>query len=230
MEQLSYSLFNYFDQMPYLVSFIAGLLSFLSPCVLPLVPLYFFYITGFTAGEIEKGGLSLRERVKIFINSLLFVAGFGVIFILIGLAAANIIGNFFHSRWVGVVAGIVIILFGLHLGGFVRFKFLQVEKKLHLENVGSFLLGVSFALGWTPCIGPIYGSIVGLASTDLSKALGLMVLYVAGLSLPFLLLALFTIWGMKVIERFKKWLGVIEKVSGGLLIAVGVYLLFKTLF
>jgi cytochrome c-type biogenesis protein len=96
--------------------------------------------------------------------------------------------------------------------------------------VGSFLLGVSFALGWTPCIGPIYGSIVGLASTDLSKALGLMVLYVAGLSLPFLLLALFTIWGMKVIERFKKWLGVIEKVSGGLLIAVGVYLLFKTLF
>jgi len=230
MEQLSYSLFNYFDQMPYLVSFIAGLLSFLSPCVLPLVPLYFFYITGFTAGEIEKGGLSLRERVKIFINSLLFVAGFGVIFILIGLAAANIIGNFFQRRWVGVVAGIVIILFGLHLGGFVRFKFLQVEKKLHLENVGSFLLGVSFALGWTPCIGPIYGSIVGLASTDLSKALGLMVLYVAGLSLPFLLLALFTIWGMKVIERFKKWLGVIEKVSGGLLIAVGVYLLFKTLF
>jgi len=228
MENLAYSLFDYFEKAPYLVSFIAGILSFLSPCVLPLIPLYFFYITGFSANEIEKKGLNLQERLKIFFNSALFTAGFGIVFILIGLAAANIIGNIFQSRWVSMGAGIVIVLFGIHLGGFYRFKLLQQEKKLHLENVGSFLLGVSFALGWTPCIGPIYGTIVGMASTDLSKALWLMILYVIGFSLPFLLLSLFTIWTMRLIERFKGYLGIIEKGSGLLLIGVGIYLILKT--
>ncbi|MRJ06692.1 MAG: cytochrome C biogenesis protein [Epsilonproteobacteria bacterium] len=227
MENLLYSLFNYFDKMPHLVSFVAGILSFLSPCVLPLVPIYFFYITGISTQELKNRPLNWQERVKIFINSLLFVAGFGVVFILLGLAAANIIGNLFNNLWVSVGAGIVIILFGLHLGGFLRFKFLQFEKRLHLQNVGSFLLGVSFALGWTPCIGPIFGTIVGIASTELNRALVLMVLYVLGLALPFLIMAIFTIWSMKIIERFKKHLGVIEKISGILLILVGVYLIVR---
>jgi cytochrome c-type biogenesis protein len=227
MENLLYSLFDYFDQMPYLISFAGGLLSFFSPCVLPLAPIYFFYITGLSAGELQERGLTLSERWQIFWNSLLFVAGFGTIFLLLGLAAANVIGNIFSSKWVAGVAGVVIILFGLHLGGFLRFRFLQFEKRLHLENVGGFLLGVSFALGWTPCIGPIFGTIVGLASTELERALPLMLLYIFGLALPFLLMALFTLWSFKLLDRFKKYLGVIEKVSGLILIGVGLWILIK---
>lgn len=228
-ENLSYSLFDYFDKMPYIISFVAGILSFLSPCVLPLVPIYFFYITGISAMELQQRSLDKSEKFKIFLNSLMFILGFSVVFILIGAAMANLIGNFFNNKIFNIVAAIIIIVFGLHMGGFFRLKFLQYEKRLNLENVGSFLLGVSFSLGWTPCIGPIFGTIVGMAASDPAKSVLMMILYTIGLAIPFILMALFTVVSLKVIEKMKKYIGIIEKISGILLMMVGVYMLYKGL-
>ena len=227
MENVVYSLFNYFDSMPFIVSFIAGLLSFLSPCVLPMVPIYFFYITGISAKELESRELTKKERLKILINSILFIAGFAFVFVLIGAAAADLIGNIFEYKWINIIAGIIIIIFGINVGGFVKFKFMQYEKRINFQNAGSFLLGVSFAFGWTPCIGPIFGTIVGMAATNPAKSITMMVLYVIGLAIPFILMAIFTIWSMKLIEKTKKYMGIIEKISGIFLIIVGIWVLFK---
>ncbi len=227
MENMVYSLFNYFDSMPFLVSLAAGILSFLSPCVLPMVPIYFFYITGISAKELENRKLTKNERIKIFINSVLFIGGFALVFVLIGAAAANLIGNVFAYKWINIIAGIIIIIFGINVGGFVKFKFMQYEKRVNFQNAGSFLLGVSFAFGWTPCIGPIFGTIVGMAATNPAKSITMMVLYVIGLAIPFILMAIFTIWSMKLIEKTKKYMGIIEKISGIFLIIVGIWVLFK---
>ena len=227
MENLVYSLFNYFNSMPFAVSVIAGVLSFFSPCVLPMVPIYFFYITGISAKELSQRELTAKERIKIFINSILFIAGFTLVFVLIGAAAANLIGNIFAYKWINIIAGIIIIIFGLNVGGFIKFKFMQYEKRVNFKNAGSFLLGVSFAFGWTPCIGPIFGTIVGMAATNPAKSITMMVLYVIGLAIPFILMAIFTIWSMKLIERTKRYMGIIEKISGVFLIIVGVWVLFK---
>ncbi len=227
MENLVYSLFNYFDSMPFIVSLVAGLLSFFSPCVLPMVPIYFFYITGISAKELENRELTPKERLKILINSSLFIAGFALVFVLIGAAAANLIGNIFAYKWINIIAGIIIIIFGINVGGFVKFKFMQYEKRINFQNAGSFLLGVSFAFGWTPCIGPIFGTIVGMAATNPAKSITMMILYVIGLAIPFILMAIFTIWSMKLIERTKKYMGIIEKISGVFLIIVGIWVLFK---
>jgi cytochrome c-type biogenesis protein len=229
MENLAFHLFDYFDKMPFVVSYIAGILSFLSPCVLPLVPIYFFYITGISAKELKEKELTGKERVKIFINSTLFIAGFASVFILIGAASANLIGNIFAYQWVNVLMALIIILFGINVAGFVKFGFLQSEKRLNLQNAGAFLLGFSFAFGWTPCIGPIFGTIIGMAATEPGKAISMMVLYTLGLATPFILMALFTVWSMKLIEKMKKHMGVIEKVSGALLIGVGIYILYKAI-
>ncbi len=227
MENMIYSLFNYFDSMPFIVSFIAGILSFFSPCVLPLVPIYFFYITGISAKEIENRALNQKERLKILFNSFMFILGFALVFVLIGAAAANLIGNIFAYKWINIIAGIIIIIFGINVGGFIKFKFMQYEKRVNFQNAGSFLLGVSFAFGWTPCIGPIFGTIVSMAATNPAKSVSMMFLYVTGLALPFILMAVFTIWSMKLIEKAKKYMGIIEKFSGIFLIIVGIYVMFK---
>jgi len=229
MEDMLYSLFNYFDSMPFIISFIAGLLSFLSPCVLPLVPIYFFYITGISAKELENRNLNKKEKLKILFNSILFVLGFALVFILLGAAAANLIGNIFTNKWLNVLAGVVIIIFGLNIGGFIKFKIFQYEKRLNLQNAGSFLLGISFAFGWTPCIGPIFGAIVGMAATEPAKSVFMMIIYSIGLAVPFLLMAIFTVWSMKFIEKTKKYINYIEKFSGILLILVGIYFTYKGL-
>jgi cytochrome c-type biogenesis protein len=227
MENMVYSLFDYFDKMPFIVSFIAGVLSFFSPCVLPLVPIYFFYITGISAKEIEQRNLNKKERLKILINSFLFILGFALVFVLIGAAAANLIGNIFANKWLNVIAGIIIVVFGLNIGGFIKFKIFQYEKRLNLQNAGSFLLGVSFAFGWTPCIGPIFGTIVGMAATDPAKSVSMMIVYSLGLALPFLLMAIFTVWSIRFIQKAKNYMGLIEKASGILLILVGIYFIYK---
>jgi len=228
-ENLTFELFNYFDKMPFIVSYIAGLLSFLSPCVLPLVPIYFFYITGISAKEIKEKSLTSKERIKIFVNSTLFIAGFASVFILIGAASANLIGNIFAYKWVNILMAVIIIIFGINVAGFIKFNFLQYEKRLNLQNAGAFLLGFSFAFGWTPCIGPIFGTIIGMAATEPTKAISMMTLYTFGLATPFILMALFTVWSMKLIDKMKNYMGIIEKVSGFLLIGVGIYILYKAL-
>ncbi len=228
LENITFQLFEYFDKMPFIISYIAGVLSFLSPCVLPLVPIYFFYITGISAKELKQKELTDKEKIKIFINSMLFIAGFSFVFILIGVASANLIGNIFTYKWINVLMALVIILFGINVAGFVKFDFLQYEKRLNLQNTGAFLLGFSFAFGWSPCIGPIFGTIIGMASIEPTKAISMMILYTVGFATPFILMAFFTVKSMKIIEKAKRYMEIIQKFCGILLMIVGVYVLCKT--
>ena len=193
------------------------------------MPIYFFYITGISAKELETKELNKKEKLKIFLESMLFILGFSLVFILIGATAANLIGNIFDNRYFNMFMAFIIILFGIHIAGFIKFNFMQYEKRLNLENVGSFLLGVSFAFGWTPCIGPIFGTIIGVAATEPTKSILMMSLYALGLATPFIFMALFSVWSLKFINKMKSKLSIIEKVSGFLLIGVGIYMFIKAL-
>ena len=209
-----------------LVAFGAGLLSFLSPCVLPLVPSYIGFLTGMTANEVTS------RRHLALLHAFLFVLGFSLVFILLG-ASATALGRAlnFHREWIQRIGGVLIILFGLVCLDVFSFGFLKQEKRFHLEDkpvgfLGSALVGMAFGAGWTPCIGPILGSVLGLAATegDLSRGVLLLSVYSAGLALPFLLAALlldrFFVW----FQKFRKYLPWVQRVSGVLLIIVGILL------
>jgi len=210
-----------------LVAFAAGVLSFLSPCVLPLVPSYLGFVTGMSIEE-----MSTRRRVALT-HASLFVLGFSLVFILVGLSATALGRALnFNSVWLARVGGVLIILFGVYMLGLVRLPFLKREQRLHIENkplgyLGSVLVGMAFAAGWTPCIGPVLGGILTLASTqhDLSRGALLLAVYSAGLAVPFLVSA----WAVESFfgwfQRFRRYLPWVQKASGALLIVVGVLLL-----
>lgn len=208
------------------VAFAAGLLSFLSPCVLPLVPSYIGFLTGMTLPEVSG-----RRRTAL-IHALLFVGGFSLVFILLG-ASATALGRAlnYYQIWLQRVGGVLIILFGLLcLGGF-KFGLLTQERRLHLERkpvgyLGSVLVGMAFAAGWTPCIGPVLGGILGLAATsaDVSRGMLLLGVYSAGLALPFLIAAVAVESFLDWFQRFRRFLPWVMRISGVLLIVVGVLL------
>ncbi len=206
-----------------LVAFAAGVLSFLSPCVLPLVPSYLGFLTGMTLEEMTG-----RRRLAM-VHALLFVSGFALIFILLG-ASATALGSAlkYYQVWLQRVGGVLIILFGLYAMGVFRLGFLQMEKRVQLERkplgyLGSVLVGMAFAAGWTPCIGPILGGILGMAATqgDVSRGMVLLGSYSAGLAVPFLVAA----WAMESFldwfQRFRRYLPWVMRLSGLLLILVG---------
>jgi len=206
-----------------LVAFAGGLLSFLSPCVLPLVPSYLGFITGLTAEEMTQ-----RRRLAL-IHAGLFVLGFSLIFILLG-ASATALGAAlrYYKDWLQRIGGVLIVLFGLYCLGVLRLGFLGREWRVHLEHkpvgyLGSMLVGIAFGAGWSPCIGPILGGILSLAATeaDLTKGTALLVAYSAGLAVPFLLAAwavdTFLVW----FQRFRRRLHLVQRASGALLVAVG---------
>lgn len=228
-----------FASAPYIASFFAGIIAFLSPCVLPLMPAYLSYISGVSMSSLRGDEvMSASQKRKTVIASLMFVSGFGLVFVLLGAAMANIIGDIFENRWVTIVAGAIIILFGLHTMGAINIKFLNYEaradfgdtKKAHgfwkklLVSFAPFLLGVSFALGWTPCIGPIFGSIILLAGQEggALKGVILMAIFATGLAVPFLLMSVLTSQAIRFLNRVKKYFKVIEIVAGLLLISIGV--------
>ena len=205
------------------VAFVGGLLSFLSPCVLPLVPSYLGFVTGFTLDEIGH-----RRRLAMT-HALLFVVGFSLVFVLLG-ASATALGTALkvYKDWLQRLGGILIVLFGLYCLGVLKLGFLARERRFHLEQkpvgfLGSILVGMAFGAGWSPCIGPILGGILSLAATqaDLSRGLGLLVAYSAGLAVPFLIAAFAVESFLDWFQRFRRHLGVVEKVSGVLLVAVG---------
>ncbi|HEU4682033.1 MAG TPA: cytochrome c biogenesis protein CcdA [Gemmatimonadales bacterium] len=208
------------------VAFAAGLLSFLSPCVLPLVPSYIGFLTGMTLPEVRG-----RRRTAL-IHALLFIVGFSLVFILLG-ASATALGRAlnYYQIWLQRVGGVLIILFGLLcLGGF-KFGLLTQERRLHLERkpvgyLGSVLVGMAFAAGWTPCIGPVLGGILGLAATsaDVSRGMLLLGVYSAGLALPFLIAAVAVESFLDWFQRFRRFLPWVMRTSGVLLIVVGVLL------
>jgi cytochrome c-type biogenesis protein len=211
----------------FLVAFIAGLLSFLSPCVLPLVPSYVGFLTGMTLPEVTG-----RRRVALT-HALLFVGGFSLVFILLG-ASATALGRAlnYYQVWIQRIGGALIVLFGLLCLGVFNLKLLSQERRLHLERkpvgyLGSALVGMAFAAGWTPCIGPVLGAILGLAatSTDVSRGMLLLAVYSAGLALPFLVAAVAVDSFLDWFQRFRRFLPWVMRISGVMLIFVGVLLI-----
>lgn len=205
------------------IAFVGGLLSFLSPCVLPLVPSYLGFVTGFTLEE-----MSHRRRLAM-IHALLFVVGFSLVFVVLG-AGATALGTALrvYKDWIQRIGGLLIIAFGLYCLGVLKLGFLGQEKRMHLETkpvgyAGSVLVGMAFGAGWSPCIGPILGGILSLAATeaDLSRGLGLLVAYSAGLAVPFLAAAWAVESFLDWFQRFRRHLGLVQRVSGVLLILVG---------
>lgn len=208
------------------VAFLGGLLSFLSPCVLPLVPSYLGFLTGMTLEEMED------RRHWAFWHALLFVAGFSLVFLLLG-AGATALGSTlkYHKMTMARVGGVLIILFGIYALGFVRFGFMERERRMHLDRkpvgfLGSALVGMAFAAGWTPCLGPILAGILTLAGTseDLGRGMVLLGAYSAGLAVPFLLAALAVDRFRDWFHRFRRWLPWVQRASGVLLIIVGILL------
>lgn len=212
------------------VAFGAGLLSFLSPCVLPLVPSYVSFVTGMGMEELETGGTRVRRTV--LLHSLLFVAGFSLIFVSFG-ASATLVGQLLrqHQVWITRIGGALVILFGLHLLGITPLRFLGRERRLHLQRkplgyAGSFLVGITFGAGWTPCIGPILGGILTLAITreQVAEGMQLLGIYSAGLAVPFLISAVALSWFLATFRRMRRFIPWVERASGGLLVLVGVLL------
>ena len=206
------------------VAFAAGLLSFLSPCVLPLVPSYVGFLTGMSLPE-----LGARRRFAL-LHALCFVAGFSLIFVLLG-ASATALGRTlrFYQVWLTRAGGVLIIVFGLYCLGVLKVGVLQMERRIQLQDkpvgfLGSVLVGMAFGAGWTPCIGPILGAILSLATVEQDLARGMMLLgaYSAGLAVPFLLAALAVESFLEWFQRFRKYLPWVMRISGVLLIAVGV--------
>lgn len=234
-EIMELALTGWFGSAPYAVSFLAGMLTFLSPCVLPLIPAYLSYVSGISLGELRSGdSLSWRARLLIFRSALMFVFGFSLVFVLLGASMARIIGNIFTYEIIAYVAGGIIILFGLHVARVITIPFLNYEKRADfgtLEEKGKgfwmtllapLLLGISFALGWTPCIGPIFAGIISMAASESSKGIALMSVYAAGLGVPFLLSALLVSTMIGWLGKMKAYMRAIEWLSGGLLVFIGI--------
>ena len=219
------------SQISLFAAFSAGLLSFISPCVLPLVPSYLSYITGLSVENLAK--VEERERFKsaILLNAVLFIAGFSTVFIAFG-ASASLIGQVLYEYQdiIRKIGGILIIIFGLYLLGILKLNIFMTERRLvHFESrpvgyVGSFLIGTAFAAGWTPCVGPVLGTILAYASTTESMSSGVMLLsaYSFGLGLPFFLTAFGMDTFLSYFKSLRTYLGGVSFVSGGLLILVGI--------
>ena len=214
------------------VALISGVVSFLSPCVLPIVPPYLAYMSGVSINEMNDEATGRRKAIM---AALFFVMGLSTVFISLGFAASAF-GIFFLQNQVlfGQIAGVTVIVFGLHFIGIFRIPFLDKEARLDAGNkggsfFGAYVLGLAFAFGWTPCIGPQLGAILAMAASEGSVARGTLLLgiYAIGLGVPFLLAALFISRAMGVMNRIKPHMKTIERVMGGLLIIVGLTLLFN---
>ncbi len=211
----------------------AGLLSFFSPCIVPLLPVY---ISIFSSGGILERENMARRRLKIFLKSLLFVAGISVCFVLLGFGAGAL-GSVIGSKSFLTAMGLIVILLGLHQTGLIHIKWLYHEKKMDLERslkgdyFGSFLLGLTFSFGWTPCIGPVLGAILGLSATSSRPFYGgfLMAVYSLGFLIPFLILSLFSDLLLTRVKKLNRYLGKIKTAGGIIIILMGVLLMTNNL-
>lgn len=215
-----------------IAAFVAGILSFLSPCVLPLVPGYISLLSGASVEGLEHAEGKLLGTV--LRNSLCFIVGFSVVFIALG-AVATTLGQLTHEyhRPLAIVSGLIIAVFGLHLTGLLPIKALYADKRLHgirggSSPLGSFLIGFAFAFGWTPCIGPILAGILLLAGSQDTLAQGILLLavYSAGLAVPFLATSLAVNHFLRFYARFRRHLHAVEVLSGCLLIVFGLLIAF----
>ena len=217
-------------------AFTAGILSFLSPCVLPLIPAYFTFITGFSLEELTENR-NPEIRKKVFLSTVLFVSGFSLIFILMG-ASASYLGSlmFNYRELIRIIGGILIILMGVHLTGIIRIPGLDVEKRINIEKkplhfLGIVIIGMAFGAGWTPCIGPLLGSILIIAGSQETVWQGIVLLatYSAGLAIPFIILSVFIHLLLIVIKKASRVLQYVNAAAGILLIIVGLILVTNKL-
>ncbi|MBN1223359.1 MAG: sulfite exporter TauE/SafE family protein [Candidatus Aminicenantes bacterium] len=221
------------ENVSLLVALTAGLISFLSPCVLPLIPSYMAFITGISLEELSVQENVKKVRKTVIWNSLFFISGFSSIFIAMG-ASATFIGAFLQEniRWFEIIGGAVVVILGLHFAGVFKLKFLERERKFQMRSkplgfLGTFVVGMAFGAGWTPCVGPILGSILTLAATtqNVFKGIILLVFYSLGLGIPFLLAGILIHKFFEYFKTIRKYFRIITAVGGVLLIIVGILLI-----
>ena len=208
---------------------IAGILSFLSPCVLPLVPPYLIYLTGATIEHVANDEAVASSKRAVMISALLFVLGFSTVFVALG-ATASLIGAVIRawSAQLSIAAGIVIVVMGLHFLGLTRIDLLMREGRLPIPKPvglwGAYLMGLAFAFGWTPCIGPILAAILSIAASQatVTKGAGLLAVYSAGLGIPFLIAAFMVEQFSSLFARMKRHLARVEQAMGVLLVVTGI--------
>ncbi|MBN2453683.1 MAG: cytochrome c biogenesis protein CcdA [Candidatus Omnitrophica bacterium] len=219
------------EQVSLIVAFMAGVLTFLSPCILPLVPSFIAYITGVSYGDLKDERKHFTS--KTLSHTMLFILGFSVVFILMGLTATAVGKALFqYQKFIRIGGGLLIILFGLTLTGIFKVGFMEKDHHLSIHTkrasyFGSFLVGVTFAAAWTPCAGPIFGSILVIAGTEGNVAEGakLLSLYSAGIGVPFIFTALAIHSFLKYFNRFKTVMANVNKISGVLLMVVGLLII-----
>jgi len=208
---------------------IAGLVSFLSPCVLPLVPPYLVYLTGATIEHVANDDSRSSSKRAVMISALLFVLGFSTVFVALG-ASASLIGGLLRtwSEQLSIIAGIAIIIMGLHFLGLTRIGLLMREGRLTIPKPvglwGAYVMGLAFAFGWTPCIGPILAAILSIAAAEatVAKGAGLLAVYSAGLGIPFLVAAFMLEQFSSLFMRMKRHLGTVERAMGVLMVVTGI--------
>ena len=225
------------EAISYPAAFTAGLLSFLSPCVLPLIPAYFTFITGFSLEELTESRDS-EIRKKVFLSTILFVSGFSLVFILMGASASYLGGLIYNYReLIRIIGGIFIIILGVHLTGIIRIRGLDFEKRINMEKkplhfFGTFVVGMAFGAGWSPCIGPLLGSIIIIAGSQETVWQGIILLaiYSSGLAIPFIIMSVFINFLLIFIKKASRVLQYINTAAGILLIIVGLILVTNKLY
>ncbi|SDU10952.1 cytochrome c biogenesis CcdA family protein [Stappia sp. ES.058] len=219
-----------FQEVTIVGSFLAGLLSFVSPCVLPLVPPYLGFLAGVSLDELTGEGVERADPRRVFFASLAFVLGFSTVFVALG-ASASFIGQFVtqYIQVFGYIAGVAIIVMGLHFLGVFRIGLLYREARVHVERkpaglIGAYVIGLAFAFGWTPCVGPILAAILFVAGSEESVLQGATLLgaYALGIGVPFLVAGMFAGPFMRFMSRFRRHMVTVERVMGVVLILTGV--------
>jgi len=223
------------ENLNLLTAFLGGVISFLSPCVLPLVPAYMSFISGISFQDMTSETRSADEVKLVMLKSIVFILGFSLVFILLG-ATATFVGKFLltHMQTIMKIAGVIIIIFGLHTARVFQIPFLNYEKRFHtsgseLSYLGIFALGLAFAFGWSPCIGPILAAILAMASVQdtVMKGVFLLTAYSLGLGVPFFLTGIATNWFLRVFSGIKRHFRTVEIISGLFLIVIGVMFFFN---
>ena len=226
---------QYWNTLPLLISFAGGIIAFLSPCTLPLLPVYISYISGVGIKEEIDG----KKRLKMVLSTLAFVIGFTIIFVLMAIVVSyfgNIARKILYNDILYQIVGILVIIMGIQMTGIFKFGFLNREKKVELEfkkrgYLISMFLGMAFAIGWSPCTGPILGSVLALAATSATVYQGVLYLiaFSLGLGIPFLIIGFFMEYFTKIIRKSGKVVSVISIISGVVLIIMGTVLFFNKL-
>lgn len=220
-------------------AFTAGVLSFISPCILPIIPSYMFFISGTSAGAMQSGETVEKPRIErqTIVSALCFILGFSLVFVALG-ASATWLGSILrdYQDLLRKVGGVVIILLGLHMAGLIQIRALLYEKRMHFKArppgyLGALLIGIAFALGWTPCIGPILGAILAVASTktQVSEGMTLLSAYSLGLAIPFFVTALLMDKIFVHFRKIQKHMGKISLASGLFLIVIGIMIFTNAL-